>query len=117
VLLDDRTLGGSANEDLDLQALLDANGQALAAVEVVGLVFKADPANTSAIHVLPGLATPWLAWLQAGSVMVLAPGAVVALGSTADGAYPVTGGAKSINVDNQDAGNGSYSIWALTRSA
>ena len=117
LLLDTRTLAGTTAEDLDLQSLLDANGAALAAVEVVCLVLTADAANGDAIWVKPSVSNGWTAWMQSGSVLTLEAGAAMSLGSTADGAYPVSGSSKAINLDNQDSGAATYQIWALTRSA
>ena len=115
---DVRTLGNGAAEDLDLEAVLDVNGIALAAVEVVAFGISCAAANTDAIDLKPSAANGWTSLLQAGSVLSLAAGSVLALGSTADGAYAVAGANKSINLENKAAGaTASYTIWVLTRSA
>lgn len=49
-----------AGLDLDLQTLAAAAGETLDANKVKGLWIQADPLNTAAITVAPGVATPWL---------------------------------------------------------
>jgi hypothetical protein len=56
---DSRSLGAGANEDLDLQTLLDAAGVALGSAEARFLRIESDAANTNRIQYKAGAANGW----------------------------------------------------------
>lgn len=115
---DSRTLGASTNEDLDLQALLDAEGVALGLAEVCGFAIKAAEANGDDIKITPAAGTAWVSLLEVGSSLVIPPGGFAVFGCTNDPAWAVAAGNKTFNVANQDAGgSATYQVWLIGRSA
>jgi hypothetical protein len=115
-----RSVSASSNEDIDLRALTDGQGNTLTGLtEVVVLAIVADAGNGGALHVKPSASNGWLGVLaDASDVLKVQPGAFVVLGCSADGAYPVGASTKSINVANQDSGAAaSYQLIVIGRSA
>ena len=100
---DVRTLGAGANEDLDLQALLDDNGAALGLTGVRLIVIEAAQANGADIRLAPGAANGWDAWLAIGTLMDVEPGGHVSAGSPRSATpYLVDGTHRLLNVLNLD---------------
>ncbi len=98
-----RTLGAGANEDLDLQALLDKNGDALNLTGVRLIVVQADQANGDDIRLAPAGANGWDAWIAVGSLMdVEAGGTVLGLSPRAASPYFVDATHRLFNVLNLD---------------
>lgn len=115
-----RSINASSNEDVDLRALTDGQGNTLSGLaEVVFLAIVADANNGGALHVKPSASNGWLGLLaDATDVVKVQPGAFVLLGCTADGKYTVGASTKSINVANQDSGAAaSYTLIVIGRSA
>ncbi|MEO0602309.1 MAG: hypothetical protein AAF211_12780 [Myxococcota bacterium] len=117
-LFDVRTLAASAVETINLQTILDENGQALNAAEVVVFVLKAAETNGGNLRIDTGLTDPWTDLLGATGQHDLRPGAALVLFSTADGAYPITSAARTFDVENLDgAAVASYTLYALVRQS
>ena len=115
---DTRPLGATSAEDLDLQALTDANGVAIALAEVRCLIIQADSTNGNNIEIKPSAATGWLALQKdASDISIIAPSATLCLFAPADGGYAVSGSAKDININNTDSSPGSYTITIVGTSA
>ncbi len=115
-----RSIAASANEDVDLRALTDGQGNTLTDLtEVVFLGIVADANNGDALHVKPSAANGWLGLhADVSDVVKLRPGAFLLLGCTGDGQYAVGASTKSINVANQDGSSaGSYTLIVIGRSA
>jgi hypothetical protein len=105
-----RTLAGAAAESIDLTTILDANGDALAAAQVMIFCLEADESNVDAVRLDVGnaVANSWTALVSASGAVDQArldiqPGAVVPLISWKNGAYPVSGTSKVVQVTNLDA--------------
>lgn len=81
IFLDERTLGASANEDLDLvgTTLLDVFGDAFSVLRVKALHVRALPGNSNNVVVGAAAATQWAAFLGAAGTMTLRPGTAVTL--------------------------------------
>lgn len=116
---DTRTLGIGANEDLDLQTMVDANNVAIALAEVVVLRITASSANAANVEVKPGAANGFTAILKDPTdVIQLKPGAVAHFECLAAAAYTVDATHKVINVLNTSgAATASYTISVAGRSA
>jgi hypothetical protein len=115
-LYDVRSLAASGSETLNLQTILDANGVALGAAEVVDFVITADPANGDTLTIEPSAAEPWNDLLGAAGEHALKPGASLVLHSTQDGDYPITAGNRQIDVTNDDGAAGaSYTLHVIVR--
>lgn len=119
-----RTLGAGANEDLDLRALLDAQGTAMTTLtEIVALVIETASGNGDDIDVGPSAATGWfganaLFTLVGDNLHLKAGGTYPLVYNPTDGAYLVSGTEKSINVLNLDGAAGiTYTLTILGRSA
>lgn len=115
---DVRTLAGSANEDIDLQALTGADGASKSCAEVRMLMVYNPSTNGDAIHVKPSASNGWTALLaDATDVAKIQPGTWFLFGCGADGKYPVSASDKSINVANQDGSAATYHILVAGPSA
>ncbi|MEM6927705.1 MAG: hypothetical protein AAF602_12300 [Myxococcota bacterium] len=117
-LFDVRSLAASGVETINLQTILDENGNALNAAEVVVFVLQASSANGGNLQIDVGLTDPWTDLLGASGQHDLRPGAALVLFSTADGAYPIASSARTFDVENLDAGGtASYTLYALVRTS
>lgn len=123
VFFDSRVLVAAANEDIDLQLILDGNGVALGAAEVVVLIIQTPATNLGNIEMNDGAATPWVSWLNSsGGVddaqLIFLPGTTNILVCSPAAAYAVAAGNKIINFLNLDGVNSNtYLLAILTRSA
>ena len=103
---DIRTLGAGANEDLDLQALLDANGVALGYTGVRFISIEADSGNGADVRLAPAAVNGWISWIAVGSLMDVEAGGFVAAGSPRSATPYLVGAAnKDLNVLNLDGAN------------
>lgn len=103
---DIRTLGAGANEDLDFQALLDANGVALGLTGVRLIVVEAAQANGADIRLAPAAVNGWDAWVAVGSLMDVEAGGHVSAGSPRSATpYLVDATHRLFNVLNLDGAN------------
>lgn len=115
-LYDVRALAASGSETLNLQTILDANGVALGAAEVVALVIKAAETNGDTLTIEPSAAEPWNLLVGAAGAHALRPGASLVLQSVNDGDYPVGASNRQIDVTNDDAGAAaSYTLHVIVR--
>lgn len=91
---DQRTLGASATENLDLSGVLaDAFGTTVAAVKIKAIVFKAAATNTNNVIVGGDVTNTWFPMFGAeADSLILRPGAVFALfaGEGDSAGYAVT---------------------------
>lgn len=123
VFHDSRTLIASATETIDLQTILDGNGNALGAAEIAALIIECPQSNQGDIQMDDSAATPWLAWLASSgatddATLTLKPGVSQILVAPLDGSYPVSAGAKLINFVNLDGANpNTYTITAIVRQS
>ncbi len=116
--IDERTLAGSANEDLDLQALTGADGASKSCAEVRMLVIYNPATNGDALHISPSASNGWTAWqADASDVVKVQPGTWQILGCGVNGSYPVSASNKSFNVANQDGSAAAYHILVAATSA
>ena len=122
-LFDSRTLVASANEDIDLQLILDGNNLALAAAEVVILIIQTPATNLGTIRMRDSAATPWISFLSSSGAtddaqLDFPPGVTMLLAAPVDGTYAVAGGNKIINFINLDGVNSNtYIITVLPRTS
>lgn len=115
---DDRSLAGSANEDLDLTTLTDAHGVALGAAEVALIMITCPTTNGAAMRITPGSSNGWTAILGGTSPQIdILPGACFVYAVPPAAALAVSGSDKVLNVANQDGSTGTYTITVLARSA
>ena len=98
---DERTLAGGANEDLDLQTLLDANGDALNLTAVRAIYVSVNP-GAGAIQLSPGAANGWTSWISANLIV---PEAGKVCSITPLTPLAVAGANKVLNVENLDGAN------------
>ena len=103
-----RTLGAAANEDIDLKAILDPEGNATDFDEVALLVVHNPPSNDGDLTLSPsssngwpflGGTTPTLAIPPGGTVMLTNPqaGEGVAVGASTDNINVANGGSASVD--------------------
>lgn len=115
---DQRTLGASANEDLDLAgALSSALGTTIVAAEVVAIYVEAASGNTNNVVVTRpaanGVAGPFLA---AGDGIAITPGDFF-LATNDDGWAVTPGTGDLINIANSGAGTGvTYKVLIIART-
>ena len=115
---DTRTLTGSANEDLDLTTLLDANGVAIALVDVTLIIIEAASTNAGTIDVAPGAANGFdLIWDGTSPLLHLLPGATVMFECPTDPAWVVDGTHKVLNFLNLVGTSVDYTLTVCGRSA
>lgn len=118
---DERTLGATTNEDLDLTAM--ANGPNGTTVDFSGGVklfaIHFPSTNPGDFEIKPGSATGWLALFKdATDTLTYPPGTTAFLIINAnDGDYPVTGSSKLINFNNTAGSSGTYKLLAVGASA
>lgn len=115
-----RNLGASANETIDLQTILNGNGAALNAAQVVVFIIKAAATNTGTLRIDDSSTNPWSALLSSSGAtddarLDIAPGACLALVSTGNATYPVSGTSKTFVVTNTVAAAATYELFVLTR--
>ncbi|MHA1571124.1 MAG: hypothetical protein ACTSWM_04835, partial [Alphaproteobacteria bacterium] len=95
----DRSLAASSNEDLDLQALLDAHDDALTLTGLVLLRIEAKAANLGNLEVKPASSNGWLGaaayFKDVTDTVTLIPGAVMHVECRLATAYTVSGAAKA----------------------
>lgn len=120
---DQRTLGASANEDLDLNGatLLDAFGAALAFVRVKGVIISAAAANPNPITIGGAATNGFVSWVGSATDKVsVRPGATFALiagGADATG-YAVTAAtADLLRITAGAGGNHTYDVIVFGASA
>ncbi len=116
---DIRNLGMSANEDIDLQALVDGNGVTQVLTDVAVIIFEAASTNGDEILITPAAGNPWIALLSGTSpVLHLLPGMKIAIYVPTDPALVVSGASLGLNFANQDAGGSAdYTLTILGRDA
>lgn len=116
-----RTLGASANEDLDLAGtLVDALGATLNLARVKGIIVSAAAANTNNVVVGAAAANGFFNFLGSATDKVnVRPGGLLVLWAPDSTAYPVTGGtADLLRVTNGGSGSGiTYDIIVIGSSA
>jgi len=118
---DQRTLGPSTSEDLDLAgSLTDAFGNTISFARIKLLALFAAVANGDNLHVGAASLNQWATLFGAGTdLLVLRPGgAIIAFAPDATG-YTVTAGTGDLlAIDNQDAGgSATYDIILVGASA
>lgn len=113
------TIGGTANADTDMRALLDVLGVAMGTLtEIVAIVFEAAPANAGLVSIKPAASNGWLGLLaDATDVLKLQPGATVILYCPGDGRYTVGASTDTINLANAGATAATVTLTILGRSA
>ncbi len=122
VFFDSRVLVASANEDIDLQLILDENKNALAAEQVAVLIIQTPATNLGTIQMNDSAATPWISYLSSSGAtddarLDFLPGTTQILVCTPAVAYDVGAGNKIINFINLDGVNSNtYLLAVLTRS-
>ena len=120
---DSRTLAASANEDIDLQTIVNGNGIALAAVEIAAIMIELPQANAGNLQLNDSATNPWLSWITSSgatddATMILAPGSIHIMVAPIDGSYAVSGSNKVLNFLNLDGSNSNtYKLTLVTRSA
>lgn len=114
---DVRPLGDGATETLSFGGALDAFGVAITSAEVVMLIIEATSTNTTNIELRPSVANGFVAFLQAGSVAVVRPGATLVLFAPPAAAYAAAAGGDDIDITNTAGAAATYTITFLTRSA
>lgn len=107
---DTRTLAASANEDLDLAAVLtDAFGASLTFARIKGLIVAASAANSNNVIVGGAASNQFASWLGAGThTLTVRPGGVLCLMTGAADAtgYAVTAGTGDLlRIANSGAGS------------
>lgn len=120
-----RTLGPSANEDIDLNnagtTYVDPFGTPLAMLRVKGVFVAAAVANANNVLVGAAAANPWVGLLTATSTVTLRPGGFfAAVAGVADAtAYGVVAGTGDLlRIANSGAGTSvTYDIFILGASA
>lgn len=119
VFTDTRTVGISANDDLDLAGVLtDAFGAAITAVEMVGMIII-NKSTTQTLTIGAG-SNPWITWLIAtGDGIKIPPrGVFVLFAPDASGLGTVTAGTGDIlRVANGAGFAADYDIALLARTA
>lgn len=115
-----RSVSASSNEDVDLRALTDGQGNTLTGLtEIVTLAIKAASTNGGTLRVKPSASNGWTGLFSGSSNYILIkPGTTFIVHCPGDGQYSVGGTTKSINVENTDSGAaGSYELVVIGRSA
>ena len=116
---DTRTLGGSANEDLDLAAsLVDALGQTLTFVKIKAILIIAAAANVGDIQVKPAAANGFLGpFANASDRLDVPAGGRILLTAPVTGWTVTAGTGDLLNIANSAAGNAIYDIILIGTSA
>jgi len=121
VFSDTRTLGASANEDLDLAGVLtDPFGIVMTFARIKMMYFFAAAANTNNVEIGGAAATQFVNWVNAAAdVIILRPGGVFLLTAPDATAYAVGAGASDfLRVTNGAAGTSvTYDIVLIGASA
>lgn len=120
IFSDTRTLAASATEDLDLAGSLGGLlGGTVVFAEVVGVIVKADSANTNDVQVTRPASNGAPIFMAAGDGIALGPGEMfVWIAAGATGAA-ITGGTGDLLTFTNSAGSTgvTYSVMILGRSA
>lgn len=117
---DQRTLGGSANEDLDLAgSLLDAFGATLTFVKIKGLFLFAAAANGDVIEIGGAASNAFINWVGDATDQVrVRPGGAFGLFAPDLTGYAVTAGTGDLlRITNADASSATYDIVIIGTSA
>ncbi|HJR01834.1 MAG TPA: hypothetical protein VKA83_09395 [Methylomirabilota bacterium] len=104
---DQRTIGASSNEDLDLRGgLTDAFGATLQFVRVKGFLVYAALANANNVHVGGAAATQFVGWVANSSdIVVVRPGGLFCIAALDATAYPAGAGTTDLlRIANSGAG-------------
>ena len=110
-----RSLAGSANEDVDLATITDAEGTALGTGEVRLIIFESAAANGGLIHIKGSAANGWSALTaDVSDIIILRPGELIAFTGFVDGNLDIGAADKSLNVANQDGSAATYTLTVLT---
>jgi hypothetical protein len=123
VFHDRRTLGPSANEDLDLigTMLSDPAGVALSMIRVKALIISAAQANANNVVVGAAAATPWATLLNSTGTVTVRPGATLAYFASAldaVGHVAAAGASDLLRVTNGGAGTSvDYDIMLIGANA
>lgn len=115
---DERTLATGANEDLDFRgSLVDVFGNTINAAEITGMIFIADPTNTTNITIKPAAANGFNGPFGAAThTITLKPGAAALFYDPAG--WAVTAGTGDLfNVANSAGASAKYKIGLLGRTA
>lgn len=114
-----RRLAASATESLDLTALTDPFGTAIAAAEVVAIGIVASADNTDSIAFKVHATNGWAAFLNGTTdSLIVKPGAAVVLWASQDGMYAVDATHKVILVTNSSGSvSCEYELLVLVRIA
>ncbi len=118
LFFDSRVLTSSSNEDIDLQTILDGNGNALGAAEIAILIIQTPSTNLGTIEMNDSAATPWVSFLTSSGAtddaeLKFPPGVTMFLTAPVDGSYAVTAGNKIINFLNLDGSNSNTYLLAV----
>lgn len=117
---DERTVGISTNDDIDLAGvLLDVSGAVITNAKIVGLAIVADAANTNTLSVGGGT-NPWVTpWIATGDGAKIPPGGMMALvAPDLNGLGAVVAGSSDIlRIANGSGSTSKYKIVILGRSA
>jgi hypothetical protein len=113
VFSDQRALGGSSNEELDLAGgLTDVYGATITFTKIKAIFVIAAAANGDNIEVGGSVANGFDAWVgAAGDLVKVRPGGVLALIAAEATAYAVTAGTGDLlKIANADAAGATYDI-------
>lgn len=115
--VDERTLASNSSETLDLRALTNALGEAVAFAEISDIVIEADDGNTTVLSFGNAASEAWVApWGGATAVMPMA--AKGRVGFHSDGGYAaVNDTSDKLKVANASGAAATYRIGILGRSA
>ena len=118
-----RTLAAGASETIDWTTIVDGNGDAINAAEVVFWGIIADPGNGAGIQIDDTPANPWSSFIRSTGAtddaqIEIPPAGFIIAGTVADPAYAVAAGNRAFQVTNLDGANAAtYTIFAATRIA
>jgi len=115
--VDERTLASNTSETLDLRALTNALGEAVAFAEIGEIVIEADDDNTTVLSFGNAASEAWVApWGGATAVMPLSAGSRVGFDSPA-GYAVANDSADKLKVANASGASAVYRIGILGRNA
>ena len=116
---DVRSLAASATENADLQTVTDANGVAIALVDVRMFLVQCPSTNTAGIKFYPGASNGWTA-LNASSgatddpETTIMPGATYLVHAPVDASYAVSASNKVLTFENLSGSDANtYTILAI----
>lgn len=122
IFSDNRTIGATGNDDIDLAgSLTDALGATATFVKVKGIIVAASASNANAINVGGAASNGFITWVGGATHTVsVRPGGVLALFAGAADAtgYAVTAGTGDLlRVSNPGGGSVSYDVIIVGTSA